>query len=273
MELKFGSIASSLTLVAAWAYSLGWIKTTYFIDTFGIGLGSLELTPQDYLFASWYTIENVMFLLLLLWIVALSGRLWPWLFVAVYLPIPFLTEWSYGHLRFRICRYLVDNPHTILKFLPFVVLILMVSIHRESIPRFREASWPHGNFALAMLLIVTVAWSISAAMHIGGSDAKRALRDPDANLLRVTLQFPDGTKELKSIESENKLYMLYFSPNRCIVLDLAGYDMAAYELQKDQDPNKSLSNVRVLDIPRDKLLLVNGVRNVPGAGELLWHGF
>lgn len=93
MELKLGKIASVLTLIAAWAYSLGWIKTFYYYNTFGIGTESLDLTPQDYLFASWYTVETLVFFVLLLWVVAVSRRLWPWLFVLAYLPIPFFGEW------------------------------------------------------------------------------------------------------------------------------------------------------------------------------------
>ncbi len=226
MELQFGKIASYLTLIAAWAYSLGWIKSLYYFSTFGVrNLESLEITPQDYLFASWYTLENVLFFVLLVWVAALSGRLWPWLFVALYLPIPFLTEWSYGHLKWHICRYLVENPHSILKFLPFIVLILVICVHRDTIARFRECSWTHGNFALALLSIVVLAWSISAAKHIGSSDAKRALRFREANLLHVNLRSPDKATELKWFESNPNLYLLYFSAHRCIVLDLTDYNM------------------------------------------------
>ena len=269
MGLKFGKIASYVTVIAAWAYSLGWIKSLYYFATFGVGLESLELTPQDYLFASWYTVENVMFFVLLMWVAALSGRLWPWLFVAVYLPIPFLTEWSYGHLGWGICRYLTENPHSILKFLPFIVLVLMICIHRDTIRRFRECAWTHGNFAFALLLIITIAWSISAAKHIGSSDAKRALRDPEANLLLVNLRSTDTATELKWFESNPKLYMLYLSPHRCIVLDLADYD-----IWEDQGKDKSVSYVRVIDIPRQNVRLVYGIRHIQmGAGELLWHHF
>jgi hypothetical protein len=269
MGLKFGKIASYLTLIAAWAYSLGWIKSLYYFSTFGVGLESLELTPQDYLFASWYTVENVMFFVLLLWVAALSGRLWPWLFVAAYLPIPFLTEWSYGHLHSFFWGYLADNPHSILKFLPFIVLILVILIHRDTVPRFKECSWTHGNFAFALLLIVALAWSISAAKHIGSSDAKRALRYPGANLQRVNLRFSDAAAELKWIGDRQKLYMLYFSPRRCILLDLADYN-----IELDQGKDQSVSYIRVIDVPRDNVRLVYGVRNIQmGAGELLWHRF
>jgi hypothetical protein len=256
MELKFGSVASSLALIAAWAYSLGWIKSLYYYSTVGVGLDQLELTPQDYLFASWYTVENVMLFLLLLWIAAISQRLWPWIFVLAYLPIPFLTDWSYGHLDNPICKYLVENPHSILKFFPFTLLILLVLIHRDSIELLRTSAWNHGNFALALLLLIAVAWSISAAKHIGSSDAKRALNNPEAFLMHVHLRFPDNAVELKPIESQPMLYMFSFSAKHCIVLDLA-------------DNIVKRDHVRVLDIPRDSVRLVDGTFEIPGAGELI----
>jgi hypothetical protein len=269
VELQFGKIASYLTLIAAWAYSLGWVKSLYYYATFGVGLESLELSPQDYLFASWYTLENVLFFVLLVFVAALSGRLWPWLFVALYLPIPFLTEWSYGHLDWGVCKYLTENPHSILKFLPFIVLILVICIHRDTVARFRECSWTHGNFALALLLIVVLAWSISAAKHIGSSDAKRALHNPEANLLLVNLYSLDSATELKWFESKPKLYMLYLSAHRCIVLDLSNYDM-----DRDQSMDESLTYIRVIDIPRENVRLVYGIHHIQmSAGELLWHHF
>jgi len=60
MELKLTRILSLLTLVAAWAYSLGWVGSSYYYGTFGVGLESIELSVQDYLFASWYTVQNVL---------------------------------------------------------------------------------------------------------------------------------------------------------------------------------------------------------------------
>ena len=278
MELKLGKIASVLTLIAAWAYSLGWIKTFYYYNTFGIGTESLDLTPQDYLFASWYTVETLVFFVLLFWVVAVSRRLWPWLFVLAYLPMPFFGEWSYGHLYGHwysaICRYLVENPHTILKFFPFIVLILVMLIDKNTLPLFRDSSWPYGNFALAVLLIVAIAWSISATKHIGGSEAKRALRDPDGYLLHVKLHFSDTATDVKSIESQQRLYMLYFSPHRCIVLDFAGDDTVREN--SNSQPSSDLDDIprkiKVFDIPRESVRLVEGTRTIPGAGVLLWRG-
>jgi hypothetical protein len=260
MELRFGKIASSLTLIAAWAYSLGWIKTLYYFRTFGIGLESVELAPQDYLFASWYVIENVMFFLLLLWVVAVSGRRWPWLFVAAYLPVPLLTEWSYSHLDHWSCRWLVAVPHSVLKFLPFVVLIIVISVHRDSVSRLREFSWPHGNFALALLLIVAIAWSISAAKHFGSSEAKEVLRCPQKILQHVEFCVSDTAEELKLIGNQRCLYLLYFNSHRCMLLDITGYKFG---------PEKS--SVGIIDIPTQKIKLIDSFREVQmDPGNLFW---
>jgi hypothetical protein len=55
-----------------------------------------------------------------------------------------------------------------LKFFPFIVLILVILIDKNTLPLFRDSTWPYGNSALALLLIVAIAWSISATKHIGG---------------------------------------------------------------------------------------------------------
>jgi hypothetical protein len=265
MELKLGSVVSSLSLLTAWAYSLGWIKSLYYYSAVGIGLEQLELAPQDYLFASWYTVENTMFFLLLLWIAALSGKLWPWIFVLVYLPIPWFTDWSYQHLSNPICRYFVENPHSILKFFPFALLLLIAAIDKHSIPLLRASTWNQGNFGLALLLVVAVAWSISAAKHIGTSDAKRVLHNPKAYLMHVNLHFTDAAADLKSIESRPSLYMFSFSEKHCIVLELSDYQ----NVSSQPSQNVVGQHVHLFAIPRDSLRFVDGTFEVPGAGELI----
>ena len=192
MELKLTKILSSLTLIAAWAYSLGWIKTSYYFRSFGIGLESVEYSIQDYLFASWYVLQNVMFFVLLLWIAAIAQRKWIYAVVILYLPLPYLTDLSYSHLNSPTWGWLfaplAGIPHSILKFVPFLVLVVVIGINKEIRARFQESSWPHGNFALVVLSIVAIAWSISAAKHFGTSDANYILRNPAKTLLRAKLR-------------------------------------------------------------------------------------
>jgi hypothetical protein len=260
MESKLSKILSSLTILAAWAYSLGWIKTLYYFRAFGIGLESVEYSVQDYLFASWYVVENILFFLLLLCLAAIVRRTWVYLIVLLYLPLPLLTEASYSHLNWAICRWFVDVPHSVLKFVPFVVLLLAIWIHPDARPWFRKPFERLKDFPLVLVLIVAVAWSISAAKHFGASEAKNVLRNPEGSLLRVKLDIAEAGPELKPLETRQSLYLLYLSPHRCILLDTAGFVFG--------QPG---AHVSVLFVPPEKVELVDGLRKVQmNPGRLFW---
>jgi len=190
MELNLTKILSSLTVLAAWAYSLGWIKSLYYFSTFGVGLESTELSVQDYLFASWYTVENVLFFILLLWVAVVAQRKWVYVVVLLYLPMPLLIDVSYSHLASPLLGgfpgWFVDRAHTVLKFVPFLVLLIVLVVHKDTHERFKDSSWAHGKFALAVLWLVVIAWSISAAKHFGTSEANRAMLAPDKYFLQIT---------------------------------------------------------------------------------------
>ncbi len=263
MELQLRKILPSLTLVAAWAYSLGWIKVSYYFRTFGIGLESIEFSIQDYLFASWYVLENVVFLLLLLWIAAIAQRKWVWGVVGVYLLLPFLTDWSYSHLNSHawgwLLRWLVAVPHSILKFLPFLILGALLAA-KEMRARFKQTSWPHGNFALIAVSIVAIAWSISAAKHFGSSEANDVLRNPPKYLLQAKLHISGPAPTLKPIETRQPLYLLYSSTHRCILLDTADFTFG-----------QRGTHVKILYVPQEKVELIEGSREIQlDPGRLFW---
>lgn len=265
MELKLTKILSSLTLFAAWAYSLGWIGSSYYYGTFGVGLESTELSAQDYLFASWYTTQSVLFFILLLWIAVIARRKWVYGLALLYLPIPYVTDWSYAHLSSPawgwLLRWFVDVPHSILKFIPFLALLVVIRMHKDTRERFKEFSWPHGNFALAVLSLVVIAWSISAAKHFGTSEANRLLRDPSNYLLQVKLlHVSENMPSLKPVEARQSLYLLHYGPHRCILLDETGYTFGQRGGQ-----------VVILYVPSEKIEMVEGARVVQlYPGHLFW---
>lgn len=127
----------------------------------------------------------------------------------------------------------------------------MIGVHKDSRERFKEFSWPHGNFALAVLSLVVVAWSISAAKHFGTSDANRLLRDPSNYLLQVKLHVSESMPSLKPVETRQSLYLLYYSPHRCILLDETAYTFGQRGGQ-----------VAILYVPTDKIEMVEGARVV-----------
>jgi hypothetical protein len=264
VELKLTKILSSLTLLAAWAYSLGWIRSFYYFGAFGVGLESTELSVQDYLFASWYTVENVLFFVLLLWVAVIAQRKWVYAIAAVYLPIPYVIDLSYSYLSSPIwgglVRWFVNVPHSVLKFLPFVLLFVVFGVGKNTRERFKEYSWPHGNFAFVVLSIVVVAWSVSAAKHFGTSDANRILRDPGKYFLRVNPRVSESAPSLKALEYRQSLYLLYYSQHRCILFDTTGFAFG----QRD-------AHVTLFYVPTEKIDMVEGLRAVQlDPGHLAW---
>jgi hypothetical protein len=227
MELKLTKVVSSLTLLAAWAYSLGWIKTVYYYSMFGVGTESLDLSVQDYLFASWYTVENVLFFILLMWIASIVGRLWVFVVVLLYLPIPYFTDLCYAHLDSPLfgwfTQWFVASPHGILKFVPFIVLFIAL-VDPDTRQKFKAVSWKYGSFPTAVLILIVVAWSISAAKHIGTTDAKKGLRDPAKYYLEVRSPILEKIG-LGTTEPASPAFLFYYSKTRCVIFRLRnGFD-------------------------------------------------
>src|ERR1700719_2170496 len=105
MQIKLGQIVSVLSVLTAWAYSLGWLKSWFYFDTFGIGLSSLKIAPQDYLFESWYVLENVIFFVVLLWTAAMIRRLWVRIVAALYFPLPWLVQAAFVHRSWPLANW------------------------------------------------------------------------------------------------------------------------------------------------------------------------
>ncbi len=264
MESKLTQILSSVTVLGAWAYSLGWIRTSYYFRTFGVGLESVEYSVQDYLFVSWYVLQNVVFFVFLLWIALTARRKWVYGIVGLYLLLPYLVDSSYSHLSSPmwggLLGWLVAVPHSILKFIPFLVLGAVYLVHKDTRTRFGQPSWPHGSFFLVVLSIVIVAWSISAAKHFGSSEANDVLRDPTKFLLHVKLHTSETAPDLKPIEAQPSLYLLYSSPHRCILLNTSGFEFG-----------HTGARITILYVSPEKIELIEGSREVHlDPGRLFW---
>ncbi len=246
MELKLQKVVSVLTLLTAWAYSLGWLKMSFYFATFGVGLSSLKIPVQDYLFESWYVVENVFFFLLLLWIAAISRHWLVWLITAAYSFIPYLTQAAFLRHHWRIASWLTEHDHSILKFTPFVVLLLVMLIRKQEFQRLKNLSWPYTRSSFAVFVLVVFAWSISAAKHFGASDADRVLLSPPKYLSHVKLHVSSSAPELKPLESRPNLYMLYASPDDYFVWDTTDFLFGV--------PGRQ---VTLLGAPRDKIVSVD----------------
>ncbi len=274
-----------LTALAAIAYSLGWLKTFSYFATFGIAPSSIDLTVQDYLFESWFVVENVLFFVLFSWILQAGFRLklpklwkciWCSLLAALgilYLMLPYGTDLAFGHLNCWSAKWLVSHYYSLLKFSPFAVyglLVLIVGLmayfaHREWDMRWntiwktlgdlfplRMGSWNHLQ---VFYIVVLLAWSISLAKHIGAIDGKNRLLYPAQNFPLVTFHISPSIPQLKFLEGNN-LYLLHESPKKYFAWDHTSFVFG--EGQK----------ARILVIPRESVEWVEASKELkiePGA--------
>jgi hypothetical protein len=143
--VKLEKAVGVVAVVAAIAYSLGWLKTFSYFETFGIGLPTLNMSIQDYLFESWFVLENVVFFVLFSWVLqagfrlGLPNRAWRvlWCFflsalAILYLMLPYLTDWASGLPEAKLavlnCNLanLFSHYYTLLKLSPFLLYALVV---------------------------------------------------------------------------------------------------------------------------------------------------
>ena len=242
MDSRFSVIASAMgvAVVSAYAYSLGWLKNFYYYRTFGVQLSALNLTTQDHLIESWFVLENAAFFFLLTWVVVKSNLWWAWVLLAVYFLLPILSHYSFLHVGWPIAAWLIKYRHTILKFVPFTVLIFVSLFDKPSLMRIRDLSWPFGGIALVVYVIIIMAWSISTAKHFGSFDANRALCFPQDELTRIKMHIADSS--MGQIPSAEQMYLLYSNPRQYWIWDAAGFVYG-----------KEGQVVHVVEIDRDKV--------------------
>lgn len=257
MQLKLEKILSALTVIAAFAYSLGWLKTYSYFQSFGIGLASLDLSIEDYLFESWYVLENVLFFLLMGWLAVKSRRAWVYGVWALYLMVPLATHTAYQYRSWVGADWLIGHQHTVLKFVPFLILGILWLADRDAAKRVADMAWPYGRFAGVVFLLVTAAWAISAAKHLGAGDANQVLLNPATHLSRVRLHVAEGMPPVEAAQAEGGLYLLYASPSRYFVWDTSGFDFS-------RPPRRA----RILMVPREQVTWAETWKEVevqPGA--------
>jgi hypothetical protein len=246
MRLRLESVVSWVGLVTAVAYCLGWLKTLYYFDAFGVGLSALELSPKDYLFESWFVLENAIFFLLLAWIVVTSGRVWLWTVGLIYSLVPIAAHYAFLDPDQPLLRELILYRHTILKMVPFVVLIGLCLVDlvrkRPLLKAANELRWSHGQGALVVFVLVVAAWSISVAKHFGSFDANRAMLWPDEYLARVSLRVKEPNTPASGADG-SELYVVFENEHRLFLWDRSGFTFG--------NPGGS---IKMLTVPRDAVL-------------------
>jgi hypothetical protein len=212
VRIKFETLISGITVLAGVAYSLGWLKTYYYFDAFGIALPALELSVQDYLFESWFVVENLLFFALLLWFVAIRVRWWTITLILAYGLIPIASHYSFLGQGSLLPSLLIDYRHALLKFIPFAVYGIDWFLRRRSYS-LASWSWPYTSGSLALFLLVTLAWGISTAKHFGSFDANRCQNAPDRFLPRAEVWLEDESDQGTVTSGAELMYLVYASPS------------------------------------------------------------
>jgi hypothetical protein len=225
-------MAVGLPALVAFAAVLGWLKSLYYYRAFGLGLGLLDLSFADHLLESWFVVQNLLFFVLMWWIVIRTRRLWVAIVAILHGVLPIASHYAFAFHDHPLGQALIHYRHTLLKLLPFGVLGIVWLAY----PRFRQPlarlSWPYGGAALALFGIVIVSWGVSAAKHFGSYDANLALLSPSAQLARVEIRqrvrnettdvSTDVTTDLPT--DGRLLYLVHADRNRLIVWDPSGFE-------------------------------------------------
>ena len=266
MRLKIEQVLSVLSVLAAWAYSLGWLKSFFYFDAFGIGLSSLKMAPQDYLFESWYVLENVFFFALLLWTAAMIRSWWVRVVAALYFPLPWMVHAAFVHRSWPLADWLANHDYMVYKYTPFLVLLFVIIVHKQERLRLKELAWPYSRFYFIVFVIAVFAWSVSAAKHMAGADADRLLLCPAKYLADTKLHVSEKAPDLKGIASKPGLYILRATPDRYLILDTEGFACEEPGAKVDL----SRRTIKLYEVPQDKIDWIQDLKKPnPGPGALI----
>jgi hypothetical protein len=238
MKIRLEGLLSWLTIITAVAYALGWLKTSYYFDAFGIGVPSLGLSLPDYLFESWFVLENVVFVVLLAWYAAKTQYRWAWVLLGITALTPLISHYAFLVPEYRIAKFLILYRHDILKFVPLgVYATTLVDVRARH--KLKDITWPHGKPALVYAAIILVAWSISTAKHFGSFDAARAQMWPDEYLSRAVLHTKSPANESGG---PHEFYSLFATSQTVFLWDHRGFRFGAPDQRID-----------VIAVPREEV--------------------
>ena len=246
MGLKFETVLSTLGVLTAVAYVLGWLQAFYYFDTFGVRLAAVEMSPQDYLLNSWFVVENVVFFLILIWAILTMPRWWTVLLGVAYFFIPIGSHYAFFHPHVWGANFLIEYRHTLLKFIPFGLLIAVGLLNGVDSLRRRTSitslSGPQGRLGFVLVAVLVGAWSVSVAKHFGSYDANLELRYPDRMLSRIRLHLSTEAGEAAALMQADGLYLVHATPSQLFVWNSEGFSYG--------QPNQKVS---VYVIARDKV--------------------
>ena len=242
---KLGMFSLGGVFAFALLYVLGRLKLLYFYQAFGIDLADVEPTFGDYLFESWFTAQNLLFFVLVWWVVLKTRSIWAGCVGVAHALIPLSSHYAFALPDGWLPGLLIGYRHTSLKLIPFAMLAglwLSGHTHRKAL---RDLSWPVPLAGRALFALITLAWAVSSAKHFGSFDANRAMRHPDEYLVRIKLG-PAADPSIREASECHELYLVHANPDRMTLWDRTGFTFG------------STSEIKTLVVPRSAVAWIEG---------------
>jgi hypothetical protein len=240
--------------VVALLWTLGRLKLLYYFAAFGVGLDAVEPTLLDQLFESWFVMQNLAFAGLLWWIALKTRSIWVVAVAVVHALIPITSHYAFAVHEWVAAGFLIDYRHTLLKFVPFIVLAIVWFGRPSDRGGLRQLTPPMSPGGLVLAAIVLVSWGVSMAKHSGSFDAQQVMRRPGLHLSNVELS---PSSELPTTSGE--LFLLHTSPSSVLLWDAGGFEFGRS------------TEVRTLIVPRSSVvwIAVRRVFQLQLGGQLL----
>jgi len=243
IALRACKFLAFVLLLAPFAYLLGRLKTFYYFHAFGVGLDLVQMSATDHAVESWFVLQNLLFFALMLWVAIRSRLAWVWCVALFHGLIPIAAHYAFVFEGRAPADWLIQYRHTLLKGIPFLVLLIVWWSYPRLRASLREIRWPYGLATGMLLGLVLTSWAISTAKHFGSFDAQMALRWPERHLTQVRID-----AELGAPGSDAELYLLHANPETLVIWDRTDY----------VDP--ATHDVRFLLVPRDGVTWIEGRR-------------
>jgi hypothetical protein len=199
------------------------LKTVYYFKAFGIGVGVLDLSGGDYLLESWFVVQNVLFFVLLWWIALRTRLRWVGAVGACYSLIPIASHYAFAFHDSPLASFLIQYRHTLLKLIPFGVLVVVWSLHPQRREPLKTLRWTRGPGAAALCALITLAWAVSTSKHCGSFDANLALSRTADHLAKVRIRSSVGTDAERFPGDDAELYLLYAGETTLVVWDRSNF--------------------------------------------------
>jgi hypothetical protein len=206
------------------AYLLGWLRNLYYYQTLGVEPYVAERGLAGTLLDSWFVLQNVGFFLLLWWVVVRLRIVWATLVGLLYSLLPIAAHYAFAFHENRVALGLIHYRHTLLKLLPFVLLVVAWRFYPKQRRSLVRLDWPYGRGGLVLCALIALAWSVSTAKHSGGFDANRALCWPETYLQRVVVEPRPGYRIPPQLVDNSDVFVIHLGQRDLVLWDRSRFE-------------------------------------------------